>query len=271
MDYYETLGVNHTTDVKSIKNAYRKLASRHHPDKGGDPEQFKKVQEAWDVLGDPQKKQEYDNPSPYSQFQQGQGQPFDINDIFGGGSPFGDIFGQRRQQQQRQPMYRTTIQVSLKQAYTGSSQAIEINTAQGKKVITLQIPKGVQSGQQMRVENAIPRGTLVVDFFVQQDFNFDVRGNNLFSVHSVSVLDLVVGTTFDFKTISDKTLRVTIQPGTQPDQQIKLTGQGMPTPNSGRYGDQIILLKPYIPATIEKEIVDAIKKYKDIQDLKSNK
>ena len=80
MDYYETLGVNHTTDAKGIKNAYRKLASKHHPDKGGNAEQFKKVQEAYDVLGDPQKKHEYDNPNPYSQFT-GQGQPFDINDI----------------------------------------------------------------------------------------------------------------------------------------------------------------------------------------------
>ena len=202
MDYYETLGVNHTTDAKGIKNAYRKLASKHHPDKGGNAEQFKKVQEAYDVLGDPQKKHEYDNPNPYSQFTS-QGQPFDINDIFGGGSPFGDIFGQRRPQQPRQQMYRTTIQVSLKQAYTGSDQALEMNTPQGKKVITIKIPKGVQTGQQMRIENAIPGGVLVVDFFVQQDFNYDVRGHNLFCVHSVSVLDLIVGTTFTFKTISD--------------------------------------------------------------------
>ena len=270
MDYYETLGVNHTTDAKGIKNAYRKLASKHHPDKGGNAEQFKKVQEAYDVLGDAQKKHEYDNPNPYSQFTS-QGQPFDINDIFGGGSPFGDIFGQRRPQQPRQQMYRTTIQVSLKQAYTGSDQALEMNTHQGKKVITIKIPKGVQTGQQMRIENAIPGGVLVVDFFVQQDFNYDVRGHNLFCVHSVSVLDLIVGTTFTFKTISDKLLKVKIQQGTQPDQQIKLSGHGMPIPRSNRYGDQIILLKPLVPATIEKEIVDAIIKYKDIQDLKSNK
>ena len=64
MDYYETLGVNHTTQPTEIKQAYRKLASKHHPDKGGDPEQFKKIQEAWDVLGDVDKKREYDNPAP---------------------------------------------------------------------------------------------------------------------------------------------------------------------------------------------------------------
>ena len=264
MDYYSTLGVPRNADAKTIKTAYKKLASKHHPDKGGDEAQFKLVSEAYEVLSDPQKRQQHDNPSPFGPqgFSQSN-QPFYINDIFS------DIFGQRRQK--RPPMYRTTIQVSLKQAYTGSSQAIEINSQEGKKVITIQVPKGVQSGQQLRVDNAIPNGMLIVDFIVQQDFNFEVRGNHLFCVHPISVLDLIVGTTFNFKTISDKTLRVTVQPGTQPDQQIKLAGQGMPTAGSGRYGDQIILLKPIIPAIIETEIVSAIQKYKDIQDLKSNK
>jgi len=264
MDYYSTLGVPRNADAKTIKTAYKKLASKHHPDKGGDEAQFKLVSEAYEVLSDPQKRQQHDNPSPFGPqgFSQSN-QPFDINDIFS------DIFGQRRQK--RPPMYRTTIQVSLKQAYTGSSQAIEINSQEGKKVITIQVPKGVQSGQQLRVDNAIPNGMLIVDFIVQQDFNFEVRGNHLFCVHPISVLDLIVGTTFDFKTISDKTLRVTVQPGTQPDSQIKLTGQGMPTAGSGIYGNQIILLKPIIPAIIETEIVNVIKKYKDIQDLKSNK
>ena len=80
MDYYETLGVNHTTQPDEIKKAYRKLASKHHPDKGGDAEQFKKIQEAYDTLSDPQRKHEYDNPNPF-----GQGNPFgqqDMGDIF---------------------------------------------------------------------------------------------------------------------------------------------------------------------------------------------
>ena len=270
MDHYSTLGVPKNADAKSIKHAYKKLASKHHPDKGGDEAEFKKVQSAYETLSNPQKRQEYDNPNPFGGqgFSQ-QNRPFDMNDIFNGNSPFGDIFGSQRRQQR--PMFRTTIQVSLKQAYSGSSHTVEMQTDAGKKVVTINIPKGVQTGQQIRLDNVVPNGTLIVDFYVMPDFNFEVRGQNLFCVHPISVLDLIVGTHFEFHTISDKKLRVTVQPQTQPDSQIKLTGHGMPIPGSGIYGNQIILLKPIIPAIIETEIVNVIKKYKDIQDLISNK
>ena len=91
------------------------------------------------------------------------------------------------------------------------------------------------------------------------------------------MLDLIVGTRFKFTTISGKVMKVTVAPGTQPNTQIKLSGQGMPIsdprgPNviSGQFGDQLILLKGIIPATIEQGIINEIVKYKDIQDLKNN-
>lgn len=274
MDYYHTLGVNHETDPKGIKNAYRKLASKHHPDKGGDAEEFKKIQKAYDTLSDPQKKQEYDNPHPF----RGGGQ-----DPFGAGNPFGDmfgdIFGQRRQQRQPQrPMYRTQLNVTLRQAYTGGSQTLELNSPQGKKVVNVNIPKGVQTGQQTKYDNLVqPNSTMVIDFNVMNDSFFERHGPHLVSSHTISVLDLIVGTTFNFTTISGKVMKVKVAPGTQPNTQIKLGGQGMPIadprgPNvtSGQFGDQLILLKGVIPATIEQGIIDEIAKYKDIQDLKNN-
>lgn len=275
MDYYQTLGVSPQADQKEIKKAYKKLAGKHHPDKGGDEAQFKLVSAAYQTLSDPQKKQEYDNPSPFSRGQGGQ--PFDMNDIFGAGSPFGDIFGQRRQQQ-RQPMFRTTLQVSLRQAYTGGQQTLELQTPQGKKVINVSIPKGVQTGQQVQYPNVVDSQTaLVIDFHVHEDSFFNRQGFNLISNHNISVLDLIVGTEIKFTTISGKMMKVKIQPRTAPNTQIKLTGQGMPItdprgPNShsGRFGDQIILLKGIIPVNIEQGIIDEIAKYKDIQDLKNN-
>ena len=278
MDYYSTLGVPRNADAKTIKTAYKKLASKHHPDKGGDEAQFKLISEAYEVLSDPQKRQQHDNPSPFGGggFSQ-QGNPFNMNDIFGQGSPFGDIFGQRRQQ--RQPQYRTTIQVSLRQAYEGGSQSMELMTPQGKKVVNITIPKGVQTGQQIQYPNLIQEGTaLIIDFHVHEDSWFQRQGFNLISNHNISVLDLIVGTKFKFSTIGNKTLEVTVKPFTQPNTQIKLAGQGMPiadprgpSQHTGRFGDQIILLKPIIPAIIESEIVDVIKKYKEIRDLKGTK
>ena len=97
MDYYETLGVTPTSTPSEIKKAYRRLAMKHHPDKGGDIDQFKKIQEAYDTLSDSDKRAEYDNPNPFGNFQGGD--PF-----AGQGNPFGDIFGDifgHRQRQQR--------------------------------------------------------------------------------------------------------------------------------------------------------------------------
>ena len=272
MDHYQTLGVTPQADQKEIKTAYRKLAGKHHPDKGGDQEEFKKVQKAYETLSDPQKRQQYDNPNPFGQGQNpfGDGSPF--------GDIFGDIFGQRRQRPQPQPMYRTQLNVTLRQAYTGGQQTLELNTPQGKKVINVNIPKGVQTGQQTRYDNLVQQGTsLIIDFHVMNDSWFERLGNNLICQHNISVLDLVVGTTFNFTTISSKILKVTVKPGTNPGTQIKLAGQGMPIadrrgPNfsSGNFGDQIILLNGIIPDTIEQGIIDAIAKYKDIQDLKNN-
>ena len=274
MDYYETLGVNHTSTPSDIKKSYRRLASKHHPDKGGNPEQFKKVQEAYDVLSDPEKKSQYDNPNPFggqNSFQQGN--PF--------GDIFGDIFNQRGQQHQRQPqrpMYRTTLNVTLRQAYTGGSQTLELNTPQGKKVVNVNIPKGVQTGQQTKYDNLVqPNSTMVIDFNVMPDSWFERHGHHLVCSHNVSVLDLIVGSTFNFTTISGKVVKVTIQPRTAPNTQIRLAGQGMPISDprgpsviSGQFGDQLILLKGIIPATIEQGIINEIVKYKDIQDLKNN-
>jgi DnaJ-class molecular chaperone len=77
------------------------------------------------------------------------------------------------------------------------------------------------------------------------------------------VLDLIVGNSFEFTTISGKTLEVTIKPKTQPFLQLKMAGQGMPILNTDEYGDQIILLKPYIPDNIDQSIIDSINLIKD--------
>jgi DnaJ-class molecular chaperone len=175
-------------------------------------------------------------------------------------------------------MFRTQLNITLRQAYTGDTQTLELNTPQGKKVVNVNIPRGVQSGQQTKYDNLVqPNSSLVIDFHVMNDSWFERHGNHLMCGHNISVLDLIVGTTFNFTTISGKVMKVKVASGTQPNTQIKLSGQGMPisdrrgpTVNSGQFGDQIILLKGIIPDTIEQGVIDAITKYKDIQDLKKN-
>mgnify|MGYP003347404913 CR=1 FL=1 len=96
-----------------------------------------------------------------------------------------------------------------------------------------------------------------------RSLRFDRKGHDLYCNHSINVLDLIAGTNFNFKTINGKELNVNIKPGTQPYVNVRLSGYGMPIINSGSYGDQYLLLKPYIPDNIDKDIIDSILRSRD--------
>jgi len=259
MDHYNTLGVPREASQEEIKKAYRKLAMEHHPDKGGDVSKFQEITNAYETLGDPDKRSQYDNPQS-QQFNHPGGFGVNING-FDLDNLFGQIFGNRGGFNQRQQIYRTKIQVSLVDAYNGSTQPFQIQTPQGLKVINIKVPAGVNTGDQLRYDNVIENGQLIIEFIVLPDHRYERHGYDLYSIQSISVLDLIVGTTVEIETISGKKLNVTIKPNTQPNQQVRVNGHGMPYEN-GQFGDQILLLKPYIPDTIHSDITDSIKKHK---------
>lgn len=256
MDYYDTLGVPRTASPEEIKKAYRKLAMEHHPDRGGDNNKFQEISVAYNTLSDPDKKAAYDSPQPqFSGFQHDMN-GFDLNDIFA--HVFGqqnNPFGHRNQQQ----IYRTRVTVSLVDVYNGADQVLKLNTPQGLKVINIKLPKHLHTGSQIRYENVVEKGVLIVEFVVLPDLRFDRKGDDLYANLPVSVLDLITGTKVQFTTISNKTLEVTIRPQTQPWMQLKISGEGMPTVN-GDFGDQILLIKPFIPDTIDTDIIESIKR-----------
>lgn len=258
MDYYSVLGVSKTATPDEIKKAYRKLASQHHPDKGGDTATFQNIQIAYETLSDINKRSQYDNPRKQNgpSFNM-HGQNVDIADIFSqmfnGGR--GDPFSQFRQQKS---ILRTHISFELKDAYTGTSQVLKLQTNSGTKVINIEIPPGVKHGDQMRYDNVIENATLLVEFNIVPDLKFDRRGNDLYSNHAISVLDLITGTNFEFTTISGKIMNVQVRPKTQPNMHLKLPGQGMPIHGTQSFGDQLILLKPYLPDNIDDSIVESI-------------
>jgi len=265
MTHYETLGVSKTATPDEIKKAYRKLASKHHPDKeGGNTEKFKEIQVAYDILSNVQKRQEYDNPPSFGprgfggfEFHGADG--VDINDFLR------QVYsGQRGTSRQMHQMYRTAISITLYEAFTGSNRTLTLRTQTGEKLLNIDIPKGILHGHHTKYTDVIDDGILVVEFRIEPHLKFERRGNDLYSVQPISVLDLIVGGTIEVTTIGNKTMSVHVPPMTQPGMQLKMTGQGMPIVGSTLVGDQIVLLKPFIPAKIDKEITESILRHRPI-------
>jgi DnaJ-class molecular chaperone len=264
-DYYSTLGVAKDATQDEIKAAYRKMAAKHHPDRaGGDTATFQKIQAAYDIIGDEQKRREYDNPfsgrpggMPGGFGFNVNGVDININDIFGGfGSPFADMF--RQQHQNRKPQYRTRVNISLKQSIVGGNLPIHINTPQNptQSYYNINIPQGIQTNQSVRYENLIPGADLLVDFFVMNDPHFSRHGLDVHSVLKVSALELLVGTTYNITTIWDETLEVTIPPLTQPTSKLRINGKGVQL--NGTVGNHLVLLEITIPDTITEQLKNSI-------------
>jgi DnaJ-class molecular chaperone len=176
-----------------------------------------------------------------------------------------EIFGQmfRQHQQHHNPFnqqnaYRTTYWITLEQVYNGGEEVLKLQTPTGAHMVKVNIPKGIPDGGQVRYERVVDSSDLIVEYRIHNHLKYERKMNDLYSNHSISVLDLIVGTTFDFITISGKKLEVTVQPKTQPYMHLKLSNQGLPIQGTNQYGDQIILLKPFIPDTIDSRITDSI-------------
>ena len=272
MDHYSTLGVPRTATQEDIKKAYRKLVMQHHPDRtgGGAATKFNQIQEAYEILSNPNKRNEYDNPRPSFNGFMGQGFPggfpgdvhvhnFDVNNIFE------QMFGHRRQTQQQQ-VYRTRVTTSLVDAYNCNEQLFNLSTPSGTKVITIKIPYGAQTGSQVRYDNVIDNAILIVEFIILPDLRFERRGDDLYSNIPISVLDLIAGTVLEFKTINDKLVQVVVPEKTQPYMQLKIQGYGFPRTNGNGYGDQILLIKPFIPDSIDNNLMSTIRENQQINN-----
>jgi DnaJ-class molecular chaperone len=255
MDYYEQLGVNHTTSPDEIKKAYRKLASKHHPDKGGDPEQFKKIQEAYDTLSDPEKKHAYDNPGPdFSQ-----GIPPGFEDLFG------NIFGSRMRPQ-KNPDSMINLNITLKEAFSGTSFNLQ-TPADGEVIV--RIPAGVRDGMRMRVAGKgrqrdpnLPPGDIFVNVHVDMPRDWGRDEDNLYVRFQVDALDAITGTEIKVKHINGKKYSVKVPAGIQPGEKIRLNGLGMSNPKSGRDGSLYVIVEVHIPDITDQTSIDLLNSIK---------
>jgi curved DNA-binding protein len=296
-DYYQILGVSRSAGAEEIRKAYRKLAMQYHPDRNpGDKqaeERFKEINEAYQVLNDPQKRAHYDRVgSAYSNWQR-RGAPSggfdwsqwasgapggtrveygDLNDLFGGDSGlFSDFFrtlfggGMRSsgaQTSRAAPGYQQEVEISLEDAYHGTSMQLQ---ADGKRK-QVKIPPGVRSGSKVRVAGAAPNGAdLYLIVQVRDHERYERKGNDLYSNAKVSAFTAILGGEAEVDTMNGK-VKLTIPPGTQPEQVFRVAGRGMPHLNNpASRGDLFVRLKVEIPRYLsskQKELLEEASKIK---------
>ena len=275
MDYYSTLGLKRGASDAEIKKAYRSLAMKHHPDRGGDEKKFKEISAAYEALNDPQKKRIIDmggdpNGQPH---RGGGGHPFEYH--FGSGN-FEDIFnnfgfGFNNRQARRNKTMSINVEVTLEDVLQGKEINAEVGVPGGKsRVINIAIPSGIEHGQQIRYEGmgddaipGIPPGDLIVNVYVRPHKVFRRDYDSLIYESQVSAWDAMVGSSISIKTIDGKNLDITVPAGTQPDTVLSCRGEGLPNIRTKQRGNLLIKIKVAIPRNLSKEQIEKVKKFKD--------
>ncbi|HEY0983397.1 DnaJ C-terminal domain-containing protein [Schlesneria sp.] len=292
-DYYKTLGVSKTASADEIRKAYRKLARVNHPDaKPNDPkaaETFKKIQEAYDVLNDTEKRQQYDQfgadfqrrasaggspfgpggPGGYTAHGTG---PIDLGDFFGsGGIDLGDLFNSsmnrgtsrtssprgKRASAFKGEDIRATVQVPFETAVKGGMVDVRIDRSGSIETLGVKIPAGVNDGQVIRLagqggggsSSGIP-GDLLLKVEVKPHPYFRREGANLLVDVPVSPSEAVLGTKVDVPTLSEGPVVVKIPPGTSSGMKLRLRGKGVIDSATKQPGDQFVVVKIVLPKKI---------------------
>lgn len=266
MDYYSILGVPRTASQEEIKKAFRKLAMQHHPDRGGDQAKFKEINEAYDTLGDANKRAQYDNPQP--QFK------FNHTDFYNGMNPFADMFGFGQTRPRRNRDVTINIKITLDDVLKGKQLRAKYQVFSGKlKEADIDIPPGVDNGIGIRFEGLgddsiqnIPSGDLIVRIKVLNHPVWHREGNDLHLKLTVSIFDCLLGGKAHLRTLDDKELEMTIPRGTQPNATFSISNHGVPDLKTGRRGNIFVKLNAIVPKIDDPSILMDVERIKDALD-----
>jgi DnaJ-class molecular chaperone len=281
MDYYSTLGLQRGATDADIKKAYRSMAMKHHPDRGGDEKKFKEISQAYEFLTDPQKKQMIDagmDPNRQQQgggfYHQGGGSPFEFH--FGGAPGMDDLFGQAfgfgfRNQMRKNRTLNVNVELTLNDIIAGKELNAELNVPGGQsKIVNISIPPGVQHGQQIRYQGMgdqtmrdVPAGDLIVNVYVKAHPEFYREEDDIVTEKRVDVWQAMLGSAITISTVDGKNLTINIPHGTQPDTVLSCKGEGIPNMRTRVRGNLLVRIKVDIPKNLSKSQLQKIQEIRD--------
>jgi curved DNA-binding protein len=296
-DYYQILQVPRSASQEEIKKAFRKLAMKYHPDHNKNDKsaetRFKEINEAYAVLGNSEKRKQYDTfgadhfGQRYSQ--EDIFRDFDFSSIFrefgfggGGQNIFGQMFGNRSYgKTRRSPFgfegYQTRsaptkgqdlvyeLAITLEEASTSTNKVISYQDGDSQQNISVKIPPGISTGKKLRVPgrgrpglNGGSKGDLFVQIKVLDHPLFRREGEDLILTREIRFTEALAGTEIEVPTIDKKTLRLKIPAGCQCNARYRLKGYGMPSMGGGGRGDayvQVVVAVPQKPSKKQKALL----------------
>jgi len=290
IDYYKILGITKSASPKDIKNAYRKLARKFHPDLNPNDKDAKKnfqqINEANEVLSDPEKRKKFDqhgkdwqHADEYEKARQNQRQQQSSGGSrFSGGQAEGDfseffesMFGGSGRSNGRQAKFRgddytTEVHLNLLDAYKTHKQTLTVNG----NAIRITVPAGIENGQTIKITghggkgvNGGPDGDLYITFLVNNDSKFKRLVNNLYTTIDLDFYTAVLGGEITIDTLVGK-VKLNVKPETQNESKVKLTGKGFPVyKDEGRFGDLYITYSIKMPVNLtekQKELFNELRK-----------
>jgi curved DNA-binding protein len=284
-DYYAVLGIDKTAGADHIKKAYRKLALKYHPDKNpGDKkaeERFKEITEAYAVLSDPEKRQQYDqfgDTGFHQRFSQEDiFRNVDLGNIFrefglggrGGDDIFSQLFGgagghqgfstHQRPRALKGQDYLMRLTIPFRQAVLGGERRVELDRDGQSEHLQVRIPAGVESGQKLRISGkggasptGGPSGDLMLEIHVTSDVRFRREGSDLFTTVKVPFTGACLGTSVTVETLEEPK-RIKVKPGMQSGSKIRLKGFGVPGRPGKHAGDLYALIEIAVPDELSNE------------------
>ena len=262
MNYYETLNVSRDASQDEIKKSYRTLVKEYHPDKtGGDDTHFKRISEAYEILGDPIKRRKHDGT--------GGSNSFNINDAWNDiftRYDFSGAFDQSFGGDVRGFDIRVTINITIEESYEGTRRYIDVGTGG----FNINIPKGIPNGTKLKVKEKGQRhpinsgarpGDIILTVNVTPDIDLIVNGSDIYVDLSLDWIDMLLGGEFEVKT-KVHTVKIKVPQGSHDSKILRVVGKGMPIYNAEGYGNLMVKLRN-LPINLTDSQIELLKKIKD--------